>query len=84
MIQGFRVQRTQDMSRTCVVNGITRIADSISADLKRRLPSQRKTQREKLALLVATLLVATMLDVRSATLMDLAAGLPRAADRTGP
>ncbi len=79
MIQGFRVQRTQDMSRTCVVNGITRIADSISADLKRRLPSQRKTQREKLALLVAT-----MLDVRSANLMDLAAGLPRAADRTGP
>jgi hypothetical protein len=61
------------------VNGITRIADSISADLKRRLPSQRKTQREKLALLVAT-----MLDVRSANLMDLAAGLPRAADRTGP
>ncbi len=63
--------------RTCVVNGITRIADSISADLKRGLPSQRKTQREKLALLVAT-----MLDVRSANLMDLAAGLPRAADRT--
>ena len=59
------------------MNGITRIADSISADLKRRLPSQRKTQREKLALLVAT-----MLDVRSANLMDLAAGLPRAADRT--
>ena len=61
------------------MDGITRIADSISADLKRRLPSQRKTQREKLALLVAT-----MLDVRSANLMDLAAGLPRAADRTGP
>jgi hypothetical protein len=38
------------------VDGITRIADSIRADLKRRLPSQRKTQREKLALLVATLL----------------------------
>ena len=59
------------------MDGITRIADSVSADLKRRLPSQRKTQREKLALLVAT-----MLDVRSANLMDLAAGLPRAADRT--
>ena len=59
------------------MDGLTRIADSISADLKRRLPSQRKTQREKLALLVAT-----MLDVRSANLMDLAAGLPRAADRT--
>ena len=36
-----------------------------------------KTQRTKLALLVAT-----MLDVRSANLMDLAAGLPREADRT--
>jgi len=59
------------------VDGITRIADRISADLKQRLPGQRKTQREKLALLVAT-----MLDVRSANLMDLAAGLPLAADRT--
>src|SRR5215203_7284058 len=61
------------------MNGITRIADSINSELKRRLPNQRKTQRTKLALLVAT-----MLDVRSANLMDLAAGLPRAADRTGP
>ena len=59
------------------MNGITEIADSISAELKRRLPNQRKTQRTKLALLVAT-----MLDVRSANLMDLAAGLPREADRT--
>src|SRR3954453_19271498 len=33
---------------------------------KRRLPNQRKTQRTKLALLVAT-----MLDVRSANLMEL-------------
>jgi hypothetical protein len=41
------------------------------------LPKQRKTQREKLALLVAT-----MLDVRSANLMELAAGLPLEADRT--
>jgi hypothetical protein len=41
------------------------------------LPNQRKTQRRKLALLVAT-----MLDVRSANLMDLAAGLPLAVDRT--
>ena len=30
------------------------------------------------------LLTATMLDVRSANLMDLAAGLPLEADRTGP
>lgn len=59
------------------MDGATRIADSISANLKKRLPRQRKTQREKLALLVAA-----MLDVRSANLMDLAAGLPRAADRT--
>jgi hypothetical protein len=59
------------------VDGITRLAESIAADFKQRLPSQRKTQRGKLALLVAT-----MLDVRSANLMDLAAGLPLAADRT--
>ena len=56
------------------MNGITEIADSINSELKRRLPNQRK--RTKLALLVAT-----MLDVRSANLMDLAAGLPREADR---
>jgi DDE family transposase len=59
------------------VDGIGQIADSISAELKQRLPHQRKTQRGKLALLVAT-----MLDVRSANLMDLAAGLPLEADRT--
>jgi hypothetical protein len=58
------------------MNGITAIAESISSELKRRLPRQRK--RTKLALLVAT-----MLDVRSANLMDLAAGLPREdVDRT--
>ena len=59
------------------MDGITRIAASISAALKQRLPRQRKTQREKLALLIGT-----MLDVRSANLMDLAAGLPLQADRT--
>ena len=59
------------------MDGIGQIADSISAELKQRLPHQRKTQRGKLALLVAT-----MLDVRSANLMDLAAGLPLEVDRT--
>src|SRR3954453_9823431 len=59
------------------MNGITEIAASLSAELQRRLPKQRKTQRTKLALLVST-----MLDVRSANLMDLAAGLPLEADRT--
>ena len=59
------------------MNGIKEIADSLSAELRQRLPRQRKTPRGKLALLVAT-----MLDVRSANLMDLAAGLPRQADRT--
>jgi hypothetical protein len=59
------------------MDGIKEIADSFSAELKHRLPKQRKTQRTKLALLVAT-----MLDVRSANLMELAAGLPREADRT--
>lgn len=46
-------------------------------EFKRRLPQQRKTQRDNLALLVAT-----MLEVRSANLMDLAASLPREAERT--
>src|SRR3954454_4353237 len=58
-----------------MMNGIKEIAESLGSELKRRLPKQRK--RTKLALLVAT-----MLDVRSANLMDLAAGLPREADRT--
>src|SRR3954447_16024015 len=44
--------------------------------MRARLPGQNKKQREGLALLTAT-----MLDVRSANLMDLAASLPRAAGR---
>src|SRR3954471_5006115 len=44
--------------------------------LEQRLLEQRKTQRDKLALLVAT-----MLQVRSANLMDVAACLPRPAER---
>jgi hypothetical protein len=55
------------------MNGITEIAASLSAELEQRLPKQRRTQRVKLALLVAT-----MLDVRSANLMD------RAAAGSGP
>jgi hypothetical protein len=58
------------------VDGITHLADAIAKELLRLLPRQRKTQRENLSLLVATMLV-----VRSANLMDLAAGLPRAAER---
>lgn len=57
--------------------GIRRVADGLVEEFKRVLPWQRKTQRESLALLTAT-----MLDVRSANLMDLAAALPRDADRT--
>src|SRR3954454_13747691 len=60
-----------------MMNGIKKIAESVGSELKHRLPKQRKTQRTKLALLVST-----MLEVRSANLMDLAAGLPREADRT--
>jgi len=58
------------------MNGIGGIAVGLVDEFKRVLPRQRKTQRENLALLVAT-----MLDVRRANLMDLAAGLPREADR---
>jgi Transposase DDE domain len=58
------------------VDGIKGLAEGIAQELQRLLPQQRKTQRTNLSLLVAT-----MLDVRSANLMDLAAGLPRDADR---
>lgn len=51
-------------------------ADGIKTELKQRLPGQRKTQRDKLAILVAT-----MLHVRSANLVELASGLPRESDR---
>ncbi|MFV0384299.1 MAG: hypothetical protein ACK5L9_09915, partial [Paracoccus sp. (in: a-proteobacteria)] len=40
-------------------------------DLQARLPCQRKTQRDKLAVLVAT-----MLQVKSANLMELGSSLP--------
>jgi Transposase DDE domain len=59
-----------------MVSGIKVLAEGIAEELHRLLPRQRKTQRTNLALLVAT-----MLDVRSANLMDLAAGLPREAER---
>jgi hypothetical protein len=59
------------------VDGIKVLTEGISLEFQRLLPGQRKTQRNNLALLVAT-----MLDVRSANLMDLAAGLPREAERT--
>jgi hypothetical protein len=58
------------------VNGIVVWADGIKAELAKRLPRQRKTQRDKLAVLVAT-----MLHVRSANLVELAAGLPRESAR---
>jgi len=54
------------------MGGIEHAAWSISTVLHERLPWQRKTQRENLALLVAT-----MLSERSANLMSLAAALPR-------
>src|SRR3982751_2575036 len=54
------------------MGGIEHAARGISAVLGERLPWQRKTQRENLALLVAT-----MLSERSANLMALAAALPR-------
>jgi hypothetical protein len=57
-------------------SGIAVWAEGIKADLTQRLPGQRKTQRDKLSLLVAT-----MLHVRSANLVELASGLPRPSDR---
>src|ERR1044072_3144303 len=58
------------------VNGIAVWAEGIKAELAQRLPRQRKTQRDKLAVLIAT-----MLHVRSANLVELAGGVPPASDR---
>ena len=59
-----------------MIGGIARQAEGIVEELRERLPSQRKTQRSKLALLVAT-----MLHARSANLMALAACLPVSTER---
>ena len=61
------------------MGGIEHAAQGVSAVLHERLPWQRKTQRENLALLVAT-----MLSERSANLMSLAAALPRPSGRVEP
>ena len=58
------------------MDSIIGLAEGMAGEFQRHLPRQRKTQRTNLSLLVAT-----MLEVRSANLMDLAAGLPRDADR---
>ena len=58
------------------MDGILGLADGITQKLRRLLLRQRKTQRTGQALLVAT-----MLDVRSANLMDLAASLPQSVAR---
>ena len=58
------------------MGGIETVAAAIGAALAARLPRQNKKQREGLALLVAT-----ALDVRDVNLMELAAALPRAAER---
>ena len=58
------------------MGGIEHAARSVSAVPHDRLPWQRKTQRENLALLVAT-----MPSERSAKLMSLAAALPRQPER---
>jgi hypothetical protein len=59
-----------------MIGGIARQAEGIAEELRQRLPSQRKTQRGKLALLVAT-----MLHARTANLMALAASLPLDTER---
>ena len=58
------------------VGGIVGVAAGIEAELARRLPRQRETQRGKLALPVAT-----MLSGRGANLTDSAAAVPRSAGR---
>jgi hypothetical protein len=58
------------------MGGIETIAAAITASLVERLPLQNKKQREGLGLLVAT-----ALQVRSVNLNELAAALPRTAER---
>ncbi|MGH9620867.1 MAG: hypothetical protein ACRD45_14340 [Bryobacteraceae bacterium] len=52
VIQGIR----PFWSEFRMIGGIARQADGIAEELRQRLPTQRKTQRGKLALLVATML----------------------------
>jgi hypothetical protein len=59
-----------------VLGGIATVAAAIGTDMRGRRPAQHKKQRAGLALLAAT-----MLDVRSASPMDLAASSPRAPAR---
>jgi DDE family transposase len=59
-----------------MVGSIQHLAEAIKLDLREALPNQRKTQRDKLALLVAA-----MLHARSANTMDLAAQIPLATER---
>lgn len=59
-----------------MVGGIATIAAAICSDLQARLPWQNKKQREGLALLVST-----ALQVRKVNLNELAAALPREAER---
>ncbi len=59
-----------------MIGSIQCLAEAIKEDLKDVLPHQRKTQRDKLSVLVAT-----MLHVRSANTMDLAGSLPIATNR---
>ena len=76
MMKAHRALRAMLDGSGAGMGGIEHVTRSISAVLQERLPWQRKTQRENLALLVAT-----MLSERSANLMSLAAALPRPADR---
>src|SRR3954468_12746777 len=69
-VRRFKVEQALGMG------GVETLAAAVRADLAARLPSQNKKQREGLALLVAT-----ALDVRSVNLMELAAAVPRAAER---
>src|SRR6201995_1670863 len=59
-----------------MIGGIAKLASGIADELRQRLPGQRKTQREALALLVAT-----MLEARTANLVTFASFLPRRAAR---
>jgi len=58
------------------MGSIQHLSEAITKELRKRLPTQRKTQRESLSLLIAT-----MLEVRSPNTNDLAAAFPVETER---
>lgn len=57
-------------------NGLNCLKEAISKDMQSKLPLQRKTQRENLSEVIATIL-----HLKTVNTSEIAAGLPRQAER---